>query len=323
MPRPKSLPAFTESERDRLHGLLAMKVVEMNGRKLEEGDWSEVYCGAKGMENTGWSNLNIDVMHGALGVEHKMLRYSASEDLADAFGKTFMHPAATRSIRIESTDADPQLVMESVLSQYADLIGERRELVRSQAPAGEDPDMRVGWLLWQDSLAQFLYFEEEMLEPDPSEYEAIWNETAARGLRKASKSLWIYERDSGVKRYSVTTSAGIKIQPYFDVPTEDDPNVYLLTVIGDEVAPGTTRVWLKPSTALALEAAVGGLSQDLVSRFVGEQIAEAGDLDFADESSALEPVEVKISTGIYEELADRLSSQNDDELFSLLLEVFE
>ena len=42
----------------------------MMGRKLEEGDWAEVYCRAKGLPNQGWSNLNIDVMHEGLGVEH-------------------------------------------------------------------------------------------------------------------------------------------------------------------------------------------------------------------------------------------------------------
>ena len=51
--------------------------------------------------------------------------------------------------------------------------------------------MRIGWLLWKDTLEEFLYFEESMLKPTISDYYAEWNITPARGARKESKSLWI------------------------------------------------------------------------------------------------------------------------------------
>jgi hypothetical protein len=34
----------------------------MMGRKLEEGDWAEVYCRANGIPKKGWSNLKLDIM---------------------------------------------------------------------------------------------------------------------------------------------------------------------------------------------------------------------------------------------------------------------
>lgn len=42
-----SLSAFSNLERRRAKVLLAAKVASMMGRKLEEGDWSEVYCRSK------------------------------------------------------------------------------------------------------------------------------------------------------------------------------------------------------------------------------------------------------------------------------------
>lgn len=57
-----TLAAFTPEQRDSVHSLLAAKVARMMGRKLEEGDWSEVYCRAKEIPHRGWSNLSIDVM---------------------------------------------------------------------------------------------------------------------------------------------------------------------------------------------------------------------------------------------------------------------
>lgn len=107
----KTLPVFTDEERQAAHRLLATRVAFMNGRKFEEGDWSVVYCGAKGIPPQKWSNVEIDVISGSLGVEHKMLCYRSGLNLLDACGKTLMHPAATRSIRISSIEADPNEVV--------------------------------------------------------------------------------------------------------------------------------------------------------------------------------------------------------------------
>ena len=68
MHRPQTLAAFSPEEYQRAHRLLATRVAFMLGRKLEEGDWAEVYCAAKGIPYTGWSNLAIDVVYQGLGV---------------------------------------------------------------------------------------------------------------------------------------------------------------------------------------------------------------------------------------------------------------
>ena len=215
-----TLEAFSDQEARRAKHFLAAQVASMMGRKLEEGDWSSVYCKAKGIPEVGWSNLHIDVSHEGLGLEMKLLRIPGlnRKPLKSVCGTTLMHPAATRSIRIESTDLPPENVMRDVFAQYADLIRDRTERVH-KAATNVKIDMRTGWLIWENSLTEFLYFEERMLPPDPDKYFAQWNKTPARGTRKASKSLWIYEKETKQKRYSVTTSAGIKIQPYFDVPS--------------------------------------------------------------------------------------------------------
>src|SRR6266853_20761 len=121
----KTLPAFSTEEQKTAHVLLATQVAFMMGRKMEEGDWSFVYCRAKGIPERGWSNLNIDVMHQGLGVEHKMLRVASGSPMQSSCGTSQMHPSATRSIRIASTDADPNEVMTDVLRQYADLLNQR------------------------------------------------------------------------------------------------------------------------------------------------------------------------------------------------------
>ncbi|MGA9778312.1 MAG: hypothetical protein ACLPRE_13850 [Limisphaerales bacterium] len=190
MAKVQTLPAFTLDQRTRAHALLAAKVAYMMGRKFEEGDWAEVYCKAKGIPVRGWSNLNIDLMHEGLGVEHKMLCYRSDADLAEAFGQTLMHPAATRSIRVPPTNVAADKAMRDIFQQYAALIQQRTNKVSETAPKGKESDMRTGWLLWQESLRQFLYFEEPMLAPDPKDFYAEWHDSGG-GARKASRNLWV------------------------------------------------------------------------------------------------------------------------------------
>jgi hypothetical protein len=262
MKKPKTLPSFTPEQKRKAHILLATRVAYMMGRKMEEGDWSWVYCGAKGIPERGWSNLKIDVTYEGLGVEHKMLRVPSDKAIRAHCGTRPMHPAATRSIRIPATD-DPNEVMRDVLTQYAGLIEERKAKLREDAPSKE-PDLRTGWLLWQSSLREFLYFEEETLPPDPKDYFAVWQESGG-GSRKASKNVWVYESETKQKRYSITTTAGAKIQPYFDVPPPDDPNLYIFKVQGEEVESGLVRVWVTAPTARELERIIGDLSSDNLS----------------------------------------------------------
>ncbi|MDE3136648.1 MAG: hypothetical protein KGL59_08735 [Acidobacteriota bacterium] len=268
------MPAFTSKQKEVAHTLLATQVVFMMGRKLEEADWSSVYCMAKGIPERGWSNLSIDVMYRGLGVEHKTLRVSSDAPIRTLCGTSLMHPSATRSIRIASTDADPNQVMADVLTQYARNLDERRARIQEDCP-DEEPDLRTGWLLWQTSLIEFLYFEEEALSPDPADYFAEWKESGGTGARKPSKNLWIYEKEGGRKRYSVTTAAGAKIQPYFDVPPPNDPNLYVFRVQGEEIASGVIRVWVGASTARELEQLVGSLTPEKLMEVIASVASEA------------------------------------------------
>lgn len=276
--RPKTLPAFTQKEKETAHVLLATQVVFMMGRKLEEADWSSVYCKAKGIPERGWSNLRIDVTYKGLGVEHKMFRVGSDAPIRTLCGTSPMHPSATRSIRIASTDANPNQVMVDVLTQYRRNLDERRAKIR-EGFTEKEPDLRTGWLLWQTSLTEFLYFEEEILNPDPADYFAEWKESGGTGARKPSKNLWVYEKETGRKRYSVTTSAGAKIQPYFDVPPPNDPNLYVFRVQGEEIASGIIRIWVGASTARELERLVGSLTperlMEVITSVAGE-VEEGG-----------------------------------------------
>ena len=321
MTRPVTLPCFTSEERDRAHVLLAIRVAHMMGRKFEEGDWSYVYCRAKRIPQAGWSNLNIDVTYGNLGVEHKMLCYRSDATLAQAFGTALMHPAATRSIRVPSLDTDPNEAMGDILIQYAELIRARRAKVEEKNTTGNPADMRTGWLLWQESLRQFLYFEEPMVEPDPNAYYAKWVERqAGGGIRKGSKNLWIFEKASGRKRYSVTTSAGAKIQPYFDVPPPDDPNVYLFTVIGEQIAIGQIRVWLTPGTAKELERLVGSLDTDAISEAVLATVEKVVPVERGAVMVEETGVSVILREDAYRALVEAFPGVSDEHCFHLLLD---
>lgn len=295
MLRPRTLPAFTREEADRIHRLLATHVAFMMGRKLEEADWTNVYCQAKGIPSAGWSNLNIDIIYNGIGIEQKMLRQPSDKSLKDICGTRLMHPSATRSIRIPSLEGDPNEAMHDLLTQYAYLLEERKKKVR-EISGNVEPDMRTGWLLWQANLRQFLYFEEETLPPDPSDYFAEWKESKG-GIRKPSKNLWVYEKETGQKRYSITTTAGAKIQPYFDVPPPTDQNVYFFTVQHEELGNGLVRIWVTSQTSRVLKQLVGDLSIE--------------NLALAIETAANNPIESDISASVQLEEADEVLLSED------------
>ena len=318
MRQPKTLSAFTADQRVAVHRLLAARVAFMMGRKFEEGDWADVYSTAKGIPNRGWSNLNIDVMHEGLGVEHKMLRSAAEEKLKDLCGPRLMHPAATRSIRVPSVDGDPNTVMADVIGQYSALIRERRRKVAEDA-GGREPDMRIGWLLWQSSLREFMYFEQEMLEPDPADYFAEWRDSGG-GARKSSRNLWIFERDSKLKRYSVTTAAGAKIQPYFDVPPPSDPNLYWFRVQGEELESGLIRLWVAASTERELRRLLGDISPEKVGLAISSVAAATtettGEVTVAREDAL--PILLDLDSYIL--LATTCPGVSDEHMMQLLLD---
>jgi hypothetical protein len=126
-----TLKAFTTEEAKRAKVFLATRVASMMGRKLEEGDWTAVYCRAKNLPDVGWSNLHIDVNCEGLGLELKLLRIAglAGKPLKSVCGTILMHPALTRSIRIANTSRPANAVMREVFEQYAGLVNERTKAV--------------------------------------------------------------------------------------------------------------------------------------------------------------------------------------------------
>ena len=316
-----ALPVFDDEQRETAHRLLAFRVAHMMGRKLEEADWTDVYAAALGMEPTTWSNLDIDIMHGHLGVEQKALRYK-SVRIEEACGTTLMHPSLTRSIRINSQEPDPNVAMASVFEQYAGVVENRRLEVAQRNQTGREVELRSGWLLWQDSLRQFLYFEEPMKVPSAPDYFAEWRLSGREnGKRKPSKNLWIYEKSTQLKRYSVTTDAGAKIQPYFDVPPPSDPNLYIFTVIGEHIALGRVRVWIANRTATELRRVLGSLDIDVLEQAIYRAAHDLANQPVVPVLKELEAVlPLVISESAYDTLLAAMPGVNDDHRFQLLLD---
>ncbi|MDR2924652.1 MAG: hypothetical protein LBU76_01650 [Azoarcus sp.] len=314
------LQAFTDPEKELAKRWLATQVASMMGRKLEEGDWSRVYCLAKNIPDGGWSNLHIDINYEGLGLEMKLLRVAGLRDktIKSVCGTTLMHPAATRSIRIDDTSRNATDVMRDVFKQYAELIHERTSRVKEATP-NKSPDMRMGWLIWEDSLTEFLYFEEQMLPPNPEQFTAEWNVTPAKGVRKASKSLWIYDKNTGQKRYSVTTSAGIKIQPYFDVPLPSDKNLCYFRVQSEPVDAATVRLWVSAATARALRNKLGSLDSATVSTAILKSIEHAGKMTQVPEEDAVLAVAIDISKEAHVQLLAAWEAVSDEHRGQLLL----
>ena len=315
-----TLKAFSDDEAKRVKLFLATQVASMMGRKLEEGDWSKVYCQAKEIPQTGWSNLHIDVIHNGLGLEMKLLRIArlAGKPLKNVCGTTLMHPAATRSIRIENTNLPANDVMRDVFVQYTKLIRERTAKVRESA-SGSQPHMRTGWLLWENALTEFLYFEEPMIAPKPTDFYAEWHTTPARGTRKASKSLWVYDKKTNQKRYSVTTSAGIKIQPYFDVPATSNPNLYYFRVQSEPISVDTICLWVTSSTAKALRQRLGSLDRDIVSSAVMEVLPRQSSSTDTSVHVAELAVPIPLSTDAHAKLFGAWEALSDEHRVQLLL----
>ncbi|MAC14059.1 MAG: hypothetical protein CL539_05185 [Alcanivorax sp.] len=309
-----TLPVFEKEEYFLARDLLAAKVATMLGRKMEEGDWDFVYCNAKKIPITPWSNLKVDVNHEGLGVEHKMLRITRTGSILQECGTTKMHPAGTRSIRLDP-NGDAQDVMVDVLQQYEELIKVRTQAVLDNTKK-ETADMRFGWLLWKEHLDEFLYFEEPMVAPDPSRHFAIWNETPARGARKSSKSLWIFDQETKEKVYSVTTNAGVKIQPYFKVPAPNDENLYHFKVQGVKTPEGLIEIWLTRSTAKYLELLLGGLDAEALSKAIlsynhsGKQ-GEKKDFESPDDIA----IPIRITEQAYKKLCSIYENVSDEYLF--------
>lgn len=298
-------PELSMQEQEVIKRLLAAKVVGMFGRKLEEADWTEVYCKARNLPLSGWSNLKLDVMLPGLGIEIKMLCVK-DVPIVNQCGSSLMHPAATRSISTPTGDA--QSAMKKVLKEYAELLASRRKSLEDEFK--QKAELRSGWLLWKRSLDEFLYFEESLTVPDFSNFSASWYEHSSKGARKKSKNLWIFD-EHGRKRYSVTTDRGVKIQPYFDVPPLNSKNLAIFKIQGEEIDDGIVRVWLTSSTFEKLVACFG-------SRAYSQKIAEiVGNLPAISQSDVLESLtedlrEIQLEKAAYEMICTKIGGVSDE-----------
>lgn len=314
----KTLTAFNTEQENQAKILLATQVSTMMGRKFEEADWSNIYCKVKGIPEQSWSNVHIDVMYNGLGVEQKMLCVSPKRSLREFSGTTLMHPSATRSIRIESTNIHPNDAMNSVLLQYSNLIDSRTKRVESTS-SNKKADMRMGWLLWERSLTEFMYFEEPMLAPNPEMFYAEWHERSAKGSRKSSKNLWIYECDTGKKRYSVTTSAGIKIQPYFDVPPPNDDNLIFFRVQGEDIGMGKILIWISSATGKELLRVLGSTSISTVSSAILETALQLDKNTSNIDEVFNVAIPIEITDVAYNKLLETWGGVSDEHRVQLLL----
>jgi hypothetical protein len=355
--------AFTPNEARTIHIALASRVASMLGRKFEEGDWSAVYCASKGIPETGWSNLSIDVAHGALGVEHKMICARSDQPIRNLCGTSIMHPAGTRSIRIPAID-DATTAARDILQQYCDLIDARKRFVecfdafnnqlidrdaaiqeilgiypdlklvtakkiipQEPTPTHElavrrEADMRTGWLIWQDSLAEFLYFEERTLSPNPLDYTAEWVESGG-GRRKKSKNLWVYHSATGQKHFSITTEAGAKIQPYFVVPPPSDANLYYFRVQGEPVENGMIRIWLTDMTAGYLQHLLGSLETPIVEQAIREVANRSFVAEAPPSLHAFGAMPLLLHADIYRQLCTIFKGVSDEHRMQLLIKALE
>ena len=159
-----------------------------------------------------------------------------------------------------------------------------------------------------------------MEKPKPDDYYAGWNETAARGSRKSSRSLWIYEKATGKKRYSVTTSAGIKIQPYFDVPPPSDPNLAYFRVQSEPLDDDTIILWVAAATAAQLQERLGSIDKEVVSRAV----FEAAQKERGDGAVAIDDLHTAVPIWVSKKAFDLLirswKAVNDDHRVQLLIQ---
>ena len=312
-----ALPVFDLEQNEHVRALLVKLTSEMQGRKLEEGDWTDLYCKVLGISNSGWSNLHLDVMIPGLGIEQKMLRDTGSGSLLQLCGQTKMHPSATRSIRISDVNADAEAVMYEVFLQYSDLIEQRRELISQTQSAGGRVSLRLGWLIWRGSLDQFLYFEEDLVAPNPDEYSAVWNEgSSSNSPRKSSKSLWVYRKSDGVKRFSITTLAGIKIQPYFDVPVANDPNLYFWDLRPQVSEDGLVSVSVDRKTYEILKANIGSVEPRKIQSLVDALVKRKSDQDSNNRETDWKNsvIEIEIQSNDLERLQELFNSAHSSEV---------
>jgi hypothetical protein len=314
-----TLSVFTQDELTRAKLLLAARVAHMMGRKLEEADWGHVYTNARNLPRQGWSNLGADVTIPGLSLEHKMMRCSETQPIKSLCGTSMMHPALTRRVSLPNID-DPMKAMREVIAGYQRVLDDRLAQVKAISK-GKSVELRSGWLVYESSLSEFLYFEEGSENLDPSKHRAVWKErtVSGEGGRRANRNLWIYSTVTNQKVWSVTGGgSGTKIQPYFTIPPADDPHLYYFRVQGEMTPEGTVRVWLTEPTASNLERLLGDLSTDTVSHAILTCAGEERGVVSTDTSERVR--ELVIIEPAYRALREKFPGESDEHSFQLLYE---
>jgi hypothetical protein len=311
-----TLSAFTPVEFKKAKSLLAARVAHMMGRKLEEADWAHVYCKTRGFDSFGWSNLNADVTVAGLSLEHKMMRCSESEAIKNHCGTRMMHPALTRRVSLPDI-VDPDEAMRIVVASYQKVLDER--LTKAAAISNGKPvELRSGWLLYDSSLTEFLYFEERSQNLDPKKHRAVWSERVKKGEggRRGNRNLWIYDGNDE-KVWSVTGGAsGTKIQPYFKVPAANDKHLCYFRVQGEPLGSETVRVWVTESTARNLRQILGELDTRSVTDAILNVSASDEILTASEECEEIR--ELIIGQNAYSALKEKFLGVSDEHCFQLL-----
>jgi hypothetical protein len=245
------LQAFTPDERLRMEIELSCLVRDLQGRKLEEADWNNIYCRVKGCHPKNWSNLSFrDYYHQGVGVEFKMLcRKNPSHDM----GRTLMHPSATRTISF-NPDGSADEAAHMVMTQWRKTIEDFRQRVALTSTIRE-PDLRWGVLLWTKSHSEFLYFETRLECPDFFHFQGQWIEGKHRG--NPTRNLCIFDKN-GRKHFTCTLPKnGSKLQPYFDIPTiEQGSELFRFSL------PPHVPLYVSPTTAKSVRDISPGWSAD-------------------------------------------------------------
>jgi len=313
------LIAFNDNEFKKAQLILGARVAYMMGRKFEEDDWAHVYCKAKGIPAGTWSNLNADVEYNGLSLELKQIKRSESEALMNDCGTELMHPSLTRKVGLRIL-TDPNESMRDVIRQYQLVLDKRIERIKEKFPLAK-PDLRSGWLLYDSSLTEFLYFEESSENLNPDEHRAEWSERASRGNsgRRTNKNLWIYNKKSGNKVWSVTGGgSGTKIQPYFRVPPKGSAGLYYFRVQGIPTLDGKIQIFVTAPTAQQLQSILG---EDYLKNINDAIINASGKIAEPRLVETDEPVvEIVVSTEAYTALIEKFPGVSDEHRVQLLCE---
>lgn len=129
----------------------------------------------------------------------------------------------------------------------------------------------------------------------------------------------MYDRVTKQKRYSITTSAGIKIQPYFDVPPPSDENLYYFRVQSEPVGQDTVLLWVTMATARELEARLGSLGRDAVSTAILDAARREAETSVAVRDEEEPAISIAVSVEAHERLTEVLRGVNDEHRVQLLI----